>query len=126
MQRYLTGLQERMKPVSVHQHCRCLPAFFTWCVGAGLLVANSTHGLTMRLPKSLPRVPDDDAVCRLLAACSDTFESRRARTLIALLSDSGLRVSEALRLRIEDVRSATRTMRSGTTQPPAFSSRLAI
>jgi site-specific recombinase XerD len=110
VQRYLTGLQGRMKPVSVHQHYRCLRAFFGWCVGAGLLATNPTQGLAMRLPKSLPRVPDDEAVPRLLAACPDTFEGRRARTLIALLADSGLRVSEALRLQIEDVRLSTRTL----------------
>ncbi len=64
----------------------------------------------MRLPRTLPRVPEDEAVRKLLAACPDTFEGRRNRALVALLADSGLRISEALRLRIEDVRFGERKL----------------
>ena len=64
----------------------------------------------MKAPKTLPAVPEDDAVRRLLAACADTFEGCRNRTLVALLADSGLRISEARRLRIEDVNFAARTI----------------
>jgi site-specific recombinase XerD len=49
-------------------------------------------------------------VRRLLHACRQTFEGRRNRALIALLADSGLRISEALRLRIENVNFSTRTL----------------
>lgn len=47
---------------------------------------------------------------RLLQSCPPTFVGRRNRALIALLADSGLRISEALRLRIEDVSFSTRTL----------------
>jgi len=110
VQRYLSGLSQRLKPVSTHQHFRTLKTFFTWCVEVGLLQAHPMRGLRMQLPKTLPAVPEDDHVRRLLQACPDTFEGRRNRTLIALLADSGLRISEALRLRIEDVNFATRTV----------------
>ncbi len=110
VQRYLTGLRDAMKPISVHQHFRTLRTFFTWCVESGLLSEHPMRGLTMRVPKTLPRVPEDDEVRRLLAACSDTFEGRRSKALIALLADSGLRISEALRLRAEDVNFAARTL----------------
>ena len=68
------------------------------------------RGLDVRRPKTLPRVPEDEAVRHLLLACPDSVEGRRNRALIALLADSGLRISEALRLRIEDVNFATRTL----------------
>lgn len=68
------------------------------------------RGLRMQVPKTLPAVPEDDHVRRLLAACPDAFEGRRNRALVALLADSGLRISEALRLRVEDVNFATRTI----------------
>ena len=58
--------------------------------------------MTMRLPRVLQRVPEDQDVRRLLKACSQTFQERRNRALVALLADSGLRISEALRLRIRD------------------------
>jgi site-specific recombinase XerD len=81
-----------------------------WGAGAGLLEENPMAGLSMKVPKTLPRVPEDDDVRRLLLACADTFEGRRNRALVALLADSGLRISEALRLRIEDLNFASRTI----------------
>ena len=58
----------------------------------------------MRRARTLPRVPEDEEVRRLLLACDpEAFEGRRNRALVALLADSGLRASEALRLRVEDV-----------------------
>jgi len=109
VQRYLTRLRERLAPASVHQHYRCLRTFFAWCVHAGLLTSTPMTGITVRVPKSLPRVPEDDQVRRLLAVCPNTFEGQRSKALVALLADSGLRISEALRLRIEDMNFATRT-----------------
>jgi integrase len=40
----------------------------------------------------------------------ETFEGRRNRALVALLADSALLIGEALRLRIEDVSFAARTL----------------
>jgi site-specific recombinase XerD len=67
--------------------------------------------LTMRAPKTLPCVPVDDAVRRLLAICSNTPEGRRNRALIAVLADSGLRKEEARLLRIADVDFTARMIR---------------
>ncbi len=73
----------------------------------------------MKTPKTLPRAPEDDAVRKLMLACDpETFEGRRNRSIIALLADATLRIGEALRLRIEDVNFAARTLsvRSGKGQ----------
>jgi site-specific recombinase XerD len=77
-----------MKPVSVHHYFRPLKTFFWWCVEMGLLQDNPMRGITVRVPRSLPRVPEDDDVGRLIQACPQTFEGRRNRALIALLADS--------------------------------------
>ena len=110
VQRYLTTLQDKMKAVSVHQHFRTLRTFFRWCVDAGLLRESPMRGLAMRSPKTLPRILEDEDVRRLLLNCPESFEGRRNKALIALLADSGLRISEALRLRIEDLNFGTRTL----------------
>ncbi len=110
IQRYLTHLREHMQPVTAHAHFRTLKVFFGWCIETGLLPETPMRSIKMKLPRVLPRVPEDDAVRKLLAACPDTFEGRRNRALLALLADSGLRISEALRLRIEDVSYPTRTL----------------
>ena len=99
-----------MKPVSVHHHFRPLKTFFRWWLEVGLYADSPARGITVRVPRSLPRVPEDDDVRRLLQACPQTFERRRNRALVALLADSGLRISEALGLRIESVNFSTRTL----------------
>ncbi len=110
VQCYLTDLHARVTAITVHQHFRCLRTFFAWSVEAGLLNEHPMRGMTMKAPRTLPRVPEDEDVRRLLLACPDTFEGRRNKSLVALLADSGLRISEALRLRIEDVNFAARTL----------------
>jgi site-specific recombinase XerC len=110
-QRFLASLRERVKPISVHQAFRVLRTFFGWCVDAGLNQAHPMRGLRMQVPKVLPRVPEDDDVRRLLAACPDTFEGRRNRALIALAADSGLRKEELRRLRIGDLDFTRRMIR---------------
>lgn len=57
-------------------------------------------GMTMKAPKTLPCLPDDEDVRRLLAAFSNTPEGRRNRALIALAADAGLRKEELRRLRV--------------------------
>jgi site-specific recombinase XerD len=109
--RYLTDLQGHMKPISVHRHYRALRTLSGWAVEAELVGASPLAGRAMRRPSTLPRVPEDEHVRRLLAAAApETFEGRRTRGLVALLADSGLRIGEALRLRIEDVNFGTRTI----------------
>jgi len=110
VERYFIGLRDRMKPISVHQHFRTLRTFFRWAVEAGLMLENPMRGFAMKTPRTLPHVPEDETVRRLLGACPDTFVGRRNRVLVALLADGGLRISEALRLRIEDVNFASRTL----------------
>ena len=111
IQRHLADLHKCMKPVSVHQAFRVLRTFCAWCARTGRLTTDPMAGLTMRVPKTLPRVPDDDAVRRLLAACPATPEGRRNRALIALAADSGLRKEELRRLRIGDLDFTTRLIR---------------
>jgi integrase/recombinase XerC len=89
--------------VSAHQAYRTLRTFTRWCTRTGRLAADPMAGLVMRAPKTLPRVPDDNAVSRLLAVCPATWEGRRNRAMIALLADSGLRKEELRRLRWGDL-----------------------
>lgn len=108
---HLQELRARMKPISVHQPFRTLRTFFRWCEQTGRLAADPMAGMTMRVPKTLPRVPDDEDVRRLLAACTNTAEGRRNRALIALAADAGLRKEELRCLRIDDIDFNTRMIR---------------
>ncbi len=105
---HLLALRARMKPVSVHQSFRTLRAFCRWCARTGRLPADPMEGMTMRLPRTLPRVPEAEDVRRLLATCGADFEGRRNRALIMLAADSGLRKEELRRLRVGDLDFRTR------------------
>lgn len=111
LERYLAGVRARMKPISAHRHYRTLRTFCRWCTRTGRLPADPMAGIRMRLPKTLPRVPDDEHVRRLLAACDTSPEGRRNRAMIALAADSALRKEELRRLRIGDLDPAARMIR---------------
>lgn len=108
---YLSSLQSALKPGSVHKHYSVLRTFFRWCVNVEYIDKDSMAGLKMKIPQSLPRVPNSEDVKRLLDACVTS----RDRALVALLIDSGLRISEATALRVGDVNlvDGTLTIRCG-------------
>jgi site-specific recombinase XerD len=108
---YLAGLRSQMKPISAHRRYRVLRTFCRWLVRTGRLSTDPMVGLAMRVPQTLPRVPSDDDVRRLLAACPPTFEGRRNWAMIALLADSGLRKEETRWLHIGDMDLASRMIR---------------
>jgi integrase/recombinase XerD len=106
---FFAGLQNR-SPSLQHQAYRTLKTFFRWCVDATILAETPLRGFTMRTPKTLPDVPSDEELRRLLAACSDTREGARNRAMILVMADSGLRAGEVLRLLVEDWRPADRAV----------------
>ena len=108
---HLAELLGRMKSISVHQAFRTLRTICRWCVRTGRLPSDPMSSMTMRLPRTLPRVPDTEDVRRLLAACPKTPEGRRNCALIALAADSGLRREELRRLRIGDLDFTARMVR---------------
>jgi site-specific recombinase XerC len=65
----------------------------------------------MKVPKTLPRVPADEDVRQLLAACSNTPEGRRNRAVIAVAADAGLRKEELRHLMIGDLDFIARMIR---------------
>jgi len=68
-------------------------------IPSGLLSANK--------PRAVPYIYSQEDVDALLAACAEEFANERVaetvRTVIGLLAATGLRISEALNLRIDDI-----------------------
>lgn len=104
---FFAGLQDR-SPSLQHQAYRTLKTFFRCCVEARVLVETPLRGFTVRVPKTLPEVPSDEELRKVLATCSHTLEGTRNRALILVMADSGLRAGEVLHLLIEDWRPADR------------------
>jgi len=111
---YLAHLHRaRLSNRSLARHLSSLRSFFRWACRAGHLEKNQAAGLpSPRAPKTLPRamtLPDTE---RLLAAEEeDSFIPERERALFELLYATGLRVSEAAGLDVEDVDLEARLLR---------------
>lgn len=114
--RFFSGLRERgLSQTSIHQAYRSLKTFFRWTVETGMLQADPMKGFRIRIPKTLPQVPTEEEVRRVLQQCPQTVVGRRNRALILVLADTGLRASEILRLLVEDWNPSERSLfvRSG-------------
>jgi integrase/recombinase XerC len=111
---YLASLHRaKLAHRSLARHLSTLRSFFRWACREGHLDKSPAKGLaTPKLPKPLPRsmtVPDTE---RLLAADDeDGLIPERERALFELLYASGLRVSEAAGLDLEDVDFSSRLVR---------------
>jgi len=103
----------RLSNRSIARHLSTLRSFFRWACREGHLDRNPAKGLPApRTPKTLPRaltLPDTTA---LLEVDDDTGFPERERALFELLYATGLRVSEAAALDLEDVDLAARMLRA--------------
>lgn len=110
---YLASLHRaRLASRSLARHLSTLRSFFRWACREGHLEKNPARAIPApRLPKTLPRamtLPDTE---RLLEADEDALFPERDRALFELLYATGLRVSEAAGLDLEDVDFASRLLR---------------
>lgn len=110
---YLASLHRaRLASRSLARHLSTLRSFFRWACREGHLEKNPARPLPApRLPKTLPRamtLPDTE---RLLEAGEDAPFPERDRALFELLYATGLRVSEAAGLDLEDVDFTSRLLR---------------
>lgn len=106
LEQFVDGLQRGgAKPAYVAIHFRSLRAFFNWLVEEGELAASPMARMRE------PAVPDEpvpvlelEELRRLLKACEgQTFEDRRDLALIRFLIDTGVRLSGAAGMKLEDV-----------------------
>lgn len=93
--------QERKASASYsHTIARSLRAFFRYCVADKLLADYPMAGVSMpRLPKKILKAFDVSEIKMIVSACED----ERDRALIHFLLDTGMRASECIHIKLDDV-----------------------
>ena len=102
---YLGDMSERCKPSTVWTAWRHLKGFFKWLHAEGDITVDPKVGVTKPIvPPSEIAVLTSPQVRSLLATCcGKDADSRRDHALLAIMLDTGLRLSEIARLSIDDV-----------------------
>ena len=98
---------------SLARHLSTLRSFFRWACREGHLERNPAKGLpSPRVPRSLPRALTLADTESLLETEDEGLLPERERALFELLYATGLRVSEAAALDVEDVDLSARMLRA--------------
>ncbi len=110
---YLASLHRgRLANRSIARHLSALRSFFRWACREGHLERNPARGVpSPRVPKALPRALTLADTESLLDADLEGSFPERDRALFELLYATGLRVSEAAGLDVEDVDFSARLAR---------------
>jgi integrase/recombinase XerC len=110
---YLASLhRSRLASRSLARHLSTLRSFFRWACREGHVEKNPARALpSPRLPRTLPRAMTQPDTERLLEAEEEGSFPERDRALFELLYATGLRVSEAAGLDLEDVDFSSRLLR---------------
>jgi integrase/recombinase XerC len=110
---HLASLHRRkLSNRSLARHLSTLRSFFRWACREGHLTGSPARGLpSPRVPRSLPRAMTLADTEHLLSAGGEENFPQRERALFELLYATGLRVSEAAGLDLEDVDFSSRLLR---------------
>jgi integrase/recombinase XerD len=108
-QQYLAGRARRgrrddpgLAPTSLRRRAAALKGFYRFAFGEGLIPVDVAAHLDLpRMPRLLPETLTQAETERLLAAPAE--DALLERALLELLYAAGLRISEALRLDLEDI-----------------------
>jgi len=104
---YLQTRLSQTTPQTANGDLRAIRAFSRWLVREGFRESDPTSGIErLKEPLHYPRTLSDEQIVALvntIAKHADTLVGLRDLAFVVLLLDSGIRLSEALNLRLDDV-----------------------
>lgn len=110
----VTLMQQNLDPRTVNRKIACLRSYYKFLLTTGVISRNPM--LRIKAPKMAKKLPDfvpEDSLNGLLNSFEfpDTFAGRRDQLVLELLYGTGIRLSELLGIRPDDVSLAGRTVR---------------
>jgi integrase/recombinase XerD len=103
LQQFVVALRQRdLKPVSCNTYIRAMNAFCRWLHDEGHH-ANRLELPLLKLEKRVLQTLTDDQINALLSWKPKRFDHSRLHALIALVLDTGVRIEEALTVRVSNV-----------------------
>ncbi len=111
---YLAHLMDRgLRNTTLSIHLKELKAFFNWLYHEGVVATNPVeHIKPIRTPKSFPFILSEDQVVALLKAPNrSAWHGFRDYTMLLCFVDVGLRLSELISLRLQDVSLPQRSLK---------------
>jgi len=102
---FISQLLQRVKPQTANTYLRTLSAFGSFLVSEGYRSDNPVRGIPkVKEPQHYPRTLSDEQLVALLnQPNTKTFAGLRDLTMMLLMCDAGLRVSEVCGLTVSDV-----------------------
>lgn len=95
---------EKLSPASVFRKIEAVKCFYKFLLVEGRLQKDPTGLLkSPRLPQHMPQQLSREEMEKLLAYPAEKFDEIRTLTIVELLYATGLRVSELIRLQLENV-----------------------
>ncbi len=122
---YLTYMKQKDQPYAsstIARKVAAIKSFFNYLTAQGVLAKNPTLQIeSPKVKKRLPQTLNPSEVERLLAAPADDQSPKSLRdvTLLNVLYETGMRVTEVVSLQMEDVDLAAATLSSPTRQGEA-------
>jgi len=118
LQTHLRGLNSK-SPTTKARHISSLKTFLNWCYKKDYIHDNPIYKIEEKRPKiyQLPKNIDRSAIERVICSINIfnknntvNLNNLKYRLLFTLMLEAGLKVSEALNLRIEDIETETETL----------------
>ena len=92
-----------LKSTSVHTYLRAVKAFYNWLIGEELIPDCSRKLKLVKQDRKVIVPLSDDEIKKLLDCFGSDVLELRNKCIVVLMLDSGLRLGEVVRLRLDDV-----------------------
>lgn len=101
---YIENLSKDLNPKSVNRHIVSIRNYFKFLLKNSYIKENPCDDVTgVKMPKTMPHVLNEDEIDKLLDINVIDAKTARNKAMLELMYSCGLRVSELLNLKINDI-----------------------